>query len=223
MASIQDYYEALAPTYDVERFGHTYGRYIDRLERECLRDWLRPYRAGRVLDLGCGTGRLLDHATTGVDASAAMLTQAAAKHPGRRLVHADLRATGLQSRAYDAALCFHVLMHLDIGAIRGVFDEAARLLRPGGRLVLDIPSAPRRRLGRRPPSGWHGDTSATLAELQDWAGPAWRLVSWRGLMFFPVHRVPLEWRPALTGIDALIGRTPLARWSSYYACALERC
>jgi hypothetical protein len=33
MQPIHDYYEALAPTYDDDRFGNSYGRYVDGMER----------------------------------------------------------------------------------------------------------------------------------------------------------------------------------------------
>jgi SAM-dependent methyltransferase len=219
---IGEYYEALAATYDTSRFGNAYGRYVDASERAILRDWLRPFEPEAVVDLGCGTGRLLDFAATGVDGSAAMLEEAARKHPRRQLIHADLASTGLEPRAFDAAICFHVLMHLDEPMIASVLGEAARLVRPAGRFVFDIPSRDRRSLGRRQPSGWHGDTSASLADVARWAGAAWRLARWRGIVLFPIHRVPSALRGPLRPLDAAIGRTPLGRWSSYLVCELER-
>ena len=222
MQPIGEYYEALAATYDESRFGHSYGRYVDALERGVLGDWLGGHRPEAVVDLGCGTGRFLDFAATGVDGSAAMLEEAGKKHPGRQLVHADLASTGLEPRAFDAAICFHVLMHLDEPTIASVVREAARLVRPAGRFVFDVPSKARRDLGRRQPTGWHGDTSASLADVGRWAGAEWRLARWRGIVFFPVHRVPSGLRGALRPLDAAIGRTPLGRWSSYVVCELER-
>jgi len=37
MLPIHDYYEALAPTYDHDRFANSYGRYVDAMERGLLR------------------------------------------------------------------------------------------------------------------------------------------------------------------------------------------
>jgi len=34
------YYDALAPTYDANRFGNSYGAYLDGLECWALREWL---------------------------------------------------------------------------------------------------------------------------------------------------------------------------------------
>jgi ubiquinone/menaquinone biosynthesis C-methylase UbiE len=56
------YYDRLARTYDAERFGNSYGKFIDAQERATLARLL-PLEAGSVLDLGCGTGRLTGFAT----------------------------------------------------------------------------------------------------------------------------------------------------------------
>ena len=222
MQPIRDYYEALAPTYDRERFENSYGRYVDGMERALLRAWLRGREPGTVIDLACGTGRLLDFAMTGVDLSPAMLARAREKWPGRRLVQADAAHTGLPAASFDAAACFHLLMHLDASACAAVLREAARLVKPGGSLIFDVPSAARRRLSRRPASGWHGDNAASLADVRGWAGDAWRLKRWRGIVSLPIHRVPSGLRKAFGGLDALVGRTPPARWSSYSVGEQER-
>jgi SAM-dependent methyltransferase len=222
MQPIRDYYDALAPTYDRDRFDNSYGRYVDGMERGLLRGWLRGRRPEAVVDLACGTGRLLDFAMTGVDLSPAMLAQAREKCPDRRLVQADAAHTGLPSASFEAATCFHLLMHLDAPACTAVFREAARLVQPGGSLIFDVPSAPRRRLSRRPASGWHGDNAASLGDIRRWVGDAWRLERWRGIVSIPIHRVPSGWRKGFGRLDALVSRTPLARWSSYYVCELER-
>lgn len=77
MQSVQDYYDQLASNYDQNRFANSYGQYIDRMERQILTTWLTDTPAAQVIDMGCGTGRLLDFALTGVDASTEMLKVAA--------------------------------------------------------------------------------------------------------------------------------------------------
>jgi SAM-dependent methyltransferase len=222
MQPIREYYDGLAATYDRERFGNSYGRYVDGMERAVLRAWLRGRDPAAIVEIACGTGRLLDFAMTGVDLSPGMLAVAREKWPGRRLVRADAADTGLPSAGFDAAICFHLLMHLDEAACAAVFRETARLVRPRGRRVFDIPSKPRRARSGRPPTGWHGDNAAELADVRRWAGAAWRLRRWRGIVFFPIHRVPPRLRRGLAPLDAAVGRTPLARWSSYYLCEMER-
>lgn len=222
MHPIHDYYQSLAATYDQDRFANSYGRYVDSMERAVLRRWLRDSSPELTVDIACGTGRLLDFAHTGVDLSSAMLEQAQAKWPSRHLVEANAANTGLQPDSFQSAICFHLLMHLDPTSSADILREAARIVQRGGRLIFDIPSKPRRGLSKRPPSGWHGDHAASIAEVRRWADDAWRLKRWCGVLFVPVHRIPSRWRSSFAGVDALIGQTVLARWSSYYVCELER-
>jgi SAM-dependent methyltransferase len=66
-------------------------------------------RASRVLDAGCGQGRVgaelaaRGHRVTGVDADAGLIETARADHPGSRWVVADLAELDLRSTA-DSAL-----------------------------------------------------------------------------------------------------------------------
>lgn len=222
MQPIHDYYQNLAPEYDRDRFGNSYGRYVDRMEREILREWRGGFDPRECVEIACGTGRLLDFAMTGVDFSEGMLEQARAKYPDRRLVVADAARTGLPDGAFRLAYAFHLFMHLDRETCAAVLREAARIVRPGGSFIFDIPSAPRRALSGRPAEGWHGSTSASPAEIAAWCGDAWLPVRRRGVLFVPIHRFPSGMRPLFRGFDSLIGRSPLARWSSYYVCELRR-
>jgi len=102
-----------------------------------------PFRA--VLDLGTGTGRMLTllagraERAVGVDASAAMLSVARAnlERAGLRnaqVRHGDIYALPVERDGYDVIVIHQVLHYLDDPprAIR----EAARALRPGGRLFV---------------------------------------------------------------------------------------
>src|SRR5450432_1002644 len=87
---------------------------------------LADERGGPVLDLGCGTGRLLaplladGHAVVGVDHAPAMLARAAARvarlSASRRrralLVRADLRRLAFAPRFAFAIVAFHGIQHL---------------------------------------------------------------------------------------------------------------
>ncbi len=217
-----DYYDDLASTYDADRFGNSYGRFLDSRERAVLQAWLEGVPPADVADLGCGTGRMLGFAGTGVDGSARMLEQARARWPDRRLVHAPVTETGLDDGTYAAVTCLHVLMHLDEATVRATFAEAARVVRPGGRFLVDIPSAPRRAWGRRRAHGWHGDTAASIETLRTWAGDAWTLRRWHGLLALPLHRIPVGMRSAVAPLDRWLGTSPIAPWASYYLCEFVR-
>jgi SAM-dependent methyltransferase len=96
-----------------------------------------------VADLGCGYGRHLrelvqyGHRATGVDRSDLLLAEARAEAPGAALVRADLRALPLHQGSLAAAFCFYSSMFLGSEEEAAVaLVEAARVLRPGGALVL---------------------------------------------------------------------------------------
>lgn len=105
----------------------------------------------RVADLGCGTGAVLALLAreapglelVGLDLSAAVLRAAAeALRAGSGgtwlLVQADLgRAIPLADQSVDRAICHNVLESLP--EPQALLAEAARVLRPGGRLVLSHP------------------------------------------------------------------------------------
>jgi SAM-dependent methyltransferase len=223
--TVLDYYNNLAKNYDDDRFGNSYGRYLDQLERSLLREWLSQTKPDDVVDIGCGTGRLLDFAMTGLDPSQEMLKVAAAKFPNHRLVLASLPDVRLKLEEFaNNVICFHVLMHLDENVIKDSFDEVRHLLRIGGHFIFDIPSADRRALFRRKPTelSWHGSTAATYDDICHLAGSQWKLVERRGLLFFPIHRLPSFSRKWFGKLDSWLGKTPLARYCSYHVYRLER-
>ncbi len=225
MQTIHDYYDKLAKDYDSLRFNHSYGRYVDHMEREVLSRWLSNVLPADALDVGCGTGRLLDFAMTGTDTSAEMLKVAGKKFPQRVLLQASLpNLESLPSEHYQAATCFHVFMHFDDALIQQSFNGIARVVKTGGILIMDIPSHHRRALKKHRASetAWHGNTSASYADIQRWAGSQWRITQRCGILFFPIHRLPVFMRPLFAGIDKLIGRTPLSLYSSYHLYKMER-
>lgn len=114
-----------------------------------------PLARARVLDAGCGTGAyaraLLDHVgeVVGVDANEGMLAAARrslAEHlqTGTARVYAgSVEQLPLPDASVDAAMVNQVLHHLDdvpsagFPAHRQVAKELARVLRPGGVLVIN--------------------------------------------------------------------------------------
>lgn len=104
-----------------------------------------------VLELACGTGRLLlplastGSDVTGLDISPAMLHMARQKLEAAglaaqvTLVQADMRAFSLGRRFGLIFVALNSLMHLDTRAAQqAAIDCAARHLAPGGRLILDL-------------------------------------------------------------------------------------
>jgi len=108
---------------------------------------LLPLGAGdAVLDLACGHGRharLLARAgirVTGLDRSGGYLRSAAAASPGAAgpgLVRGDVRALPFRAGAFDAVFSWYAsLFMFDDATNEGCLAEAARVVRPGGRVLV---------------------------------------------------------------------------------------
>jgi len=218
---IVDYYDMLAADYDRSRFGGSYGRFLDAAERAILSDWL-PQRHAETLDLACGTGRLSDFADVGLDASERSLAFARRRHPKVAFVCGDADALPFADGSLSVVLTFHFLMHLEREALARVFSEAARVLRPGGVLILDVVSARRRSLAGRSEAGWHGATALDSAGLSAFgACVGLQLTGLHGVAMAPLHRLPESWRMPLAGLDARLCRiAPQA--ASFLVARFER-
>jgi ubiquinone/menaquinone biosynthesis C-methylase UbiE len=216
------YYDELANNYDYSRFENSYGRYIDFTERTILDAWIANADRKTNIDFGCGTGRFLDFAMTGVDASPNMLQVAAEKFPDRSLVQANLTEIPNSLNGFKIGICFHVLMHLDHTEIGRFLSCAFNTISPGGKLILDLLSAPRRQLIRHTNQGWHGNTAFSIKEFNLLCQPYWKITQWRGIILIPIHRIPSFLRPFFVKVDSLLCQTFLARFASYYLLELER-
>jgi SAM-dependent methyltransferase len=103
--------------------------------------------AGPVLELGCGSGRLLLPLAqagidlTGVDLSPAMLALARKKLGGRvELIEGDMCTLALPGRYALAIVSINSFMHLQTTAEQlAALGNIARHLQPGGRLIVDLP------------------------------------------------------------------------------------
>ena len=107
----------------------------------------RDQRRLRLLDVGCGTGRFLDFCkqawprlpALGIDLSEAYAAEAK-RHLKRRcwieLMVANGEAIPLQNESQDAVTSIFMFHELPPKVRRTVFREFARVLKPGGRLLV---------------------------------------------------------------------------------------
>lgn len=141
-------------------------RYEWRIEDEAVLRRLRPRPGERILDAGCGIGRLTRQLlragadVVALDFAHARLRHLRAQAPRGRLALAQADLTRLPlspMAAFDAIVCTQVLEHLPTPEARQALLAAFRSrLRPGGRLLLTVYnySAPWRQRGE-PKQGIH--------------------------------------------------------------------
>jgi demethylmenaquinone methyltransferase / 2-methoxy-6-polyprenyl-1,4-benzoquinol methylase len=136
-AAVKDMFDAIAPRYDLVNRLMTGG--LDQRWRRRTLDALGLPAGSRIVDLGSGTGdfvrlaRRAGHQVMGVDLSWEML--AAGRARGALVaVQADAELLPIADASLDGLVSGFALRNLrDLGASLG---EAARVLRPGGRLAL---------------------------------------------------------------------------------------
>jgi len=140
-AAAQAYFRRHAAEWDRIRKLHVADAAVEAAVRSALAD--KPIRA--LLDLGTGTGRMLElfaadvERGLGLDLSLDMLALARARldHAGLQhcsVRHGDIYNLALPRDSFDAVIIHQVLHFLD-DAPRAI-REAARVLRPGGRLLV---------------------------------------------------------------------------------------
>ena len=201
---VRTYYDTFSTTYEKERH-RGYHALVDDLES----DLVRRHAAGpRVLEVGCGTGLVLERiaqfadGAVGADLSGGMLAHA--RRRGLDVVQADACSLPFRDAAFDAVASFKVLAH--VPDIERALSEIARVTRPGGRMVLEFYNrnslrylAKRLTGPRKVAEGAREDAISTrfddLASIERVLPPGVRTVSVSGVRVVTpaafLHRIPL--------------------------------
>ncbi|MEU9743281.1 methyltransferase domain-containing protein [Micromonospora chersina] len=130
----------------VDRFRRLAAEGADLAGEARLLDTLVPPGA-RILDAGCGTGRVAaalaerGHTVVGVDADPVLIDAARADHPGPRFLVADLADLDLAAQGepepFDAAVVAgNVMAFVAPGTERAVLTRIAAHVRPDGPVVV---------------------------------------------------------------------------------------
>jgi len=131
-------WDDLSETYAERRDpGGTDAALIDDLLADCPPD-------PTVLDVGCGDGARtlanLPEGSVGLDFSRRGLELAAETVPTARLLQGDMTTLPLADGSVDAITAYYAVFHVSRSAHPGVYREFARVLRPGGHLLMTLPS-----------------------------------------------------------------------------------
>jgi SAM-dependent methyltransferase len=185
--------------------------------------WLRrlpaphPARLRAILDAGCGTGGALGWLAefgrpAGVDVHPLALRLAAER--GRaRLAQASVQALPFPADSFHLLTSFDVLYHLRVADDRQALREFARVLRPGGWLLLRVPAHEGlRRVHDRMVHTRHRYTRAEVYEKLEAAGlrPV-RVTYANALLVLPalLWRLAERRRPGAAGGDLWLPPRPL--------------
>jgi SAM-dependent methyltransferase len=157
-------------------------RWLDELPR-------RGEARLRVLDAGCGTGGLLANLRTDAWAAGVEISAEAIRLARSRGLHALVAGSAcalpFEDASFDAVVSIDVLSHADVEERRAV-EEAARVLRPGGVFLVQVPAFDWLR-GEHDAAVWtkRRYRRAEIAELLSAAGLAPRRSTYRNALLFP--------------------------------------
>lgn len=129
---LRDFYNSHASTYN-ERHDNLRTRYMRRIEGSII----EKFAHGRILDIGCGTGNNMAHATAGVDISSEMLKHAR-KKGFENLVHAGAEEMPFKSGSFDTVLCTFTVINLCDR--QKTVKEMRRILKKGGIAIVSASS-----------------------------------------------------------------------------------
>lgn len=133
------HFDDIAGEYDEAIPAHVMEHY-HRKRVAALRQWVPA--GGQVLDVGCGTGTLLERVTdaglgaVGADPSSGMLKVFTERRPGIPVTVAE-GSLPFAGGSFDLVYCVAVLHHVgDAAAVRHTLAEMVRVTRPGGHVVV---------------------------------------------------------------------------------------
>jgi ubiquinone/menaquinone biosynthesis C-methylase UbiE len=192
------YFEAHAATWESVRALHVEDAKIER----AIADLLAGRPIGALLDIGTGTGRMLElfapsaNSAIGIDRSSEMLRLARVKLDeagisGASLRQGDMYALPLTDRSVDSIILHQVLHYAQQPG--AAIAEAARVLAPGGRLlVIDFAQHDRAELKEQDAHlrlgfaddamrGWFSGAGLELDRIERLGGGALTVILWRGV------------------------------------------
>jgi ubiquinone/menaquinone biosynthesis C-methylase UbiE len=107
--------------------------------------FVRPRPEDRILDVGCGTARILRYLPVaryvGIDNNSRYISAARKRYQNRgEFVVGDVGALSLNpSEQFDIVLASGILHHIDDASAKGLLAVSARLLAKNGRMVIADP------------------------------------------------------------------------------------
>lgn len=236
MKDTRTYYDDFSTRYDDAR-DRGYHALLDDLESECVQRWLP---GGRVLEVGCGTGLLLQRVrrfapgAVGMDLSAGMLSRARAR--SLTVCRASALALPYRERSFDLVFSFKVLPHIE--ALDRALAEAARVLDHGGIALLEFYNPSSLRGLWKKLRWWKASVGRSSHDREVYTAyhtpeaaracaraAGLEIVGAHGIFVLTphpiVHRLPLA-GPLFAAGERMLRDGPLARWAGFYIVACRK-
>lgn len=118
-----------------------------RSYRQYLRDWLPRDHKSEIVELACGSGRLLHflkiagyQSVTGVDISADQISRA------KQVVETVIESDALLflepiTERFDLVIALDLIEHFSKSEVMMFLDQCFKAIKPGGRIILQTPNA----------------------------------------------------------------------------------
>jgi SAM-dependent methyltransferase len=135
-------YDTVAADYEVLLRDELATKPLDRAMLGIFAEQVTEAGRGPVADLGCGPGRVTAHLAGlgldafGVDLSPGMVAVARQAHPGLRFEVGTMAALDIPDASLAGVVAWYSIIHTPPERQAGLFAEFARVLRPGGWLLL---------------------------------------------------------------------------------------
>jgi ubiquinone/menaquinone biosynthesis C-methylase UbiE len=142
VAGVRLAYDTVAADYAVHLPDTRAETRLDLAMVDAFADAVREEDDPRVLDAGCGTGRMSRYLAgrgcrvRGVDLSPAMVAQARRTHGDLSFVVGSLTDLPFPDRQFAGVMLWYSIIHTPADGQARIFAEAARVLRPAGHLLV---------------------------------------------------------------------------------------
>ena len=131
-----------------EKFRGTYEEITDRLKvyLPLIEEAKLGTLESPILDVGCGRGEWIEllqksgYIAQGLDINRVTIEQC--RERGLQVIEADVIAhlSSLPDKSIGALTGFHIIEHLPFAILIRLFDEAVRVLKPGGLVIFETPN-----------------------------------------------------------------------------------